>query len=555
MLGTLLEKWLICSAGVGLFLLFLLPLSSSLEKRFSPRYLKWLWVLLGLRLCIPTALQSTPLATLLTRYPWTVFLWLCGFFIILIFQFICYSLFMRSALRWSVNPEKENTQRVVSSLCAQLRIPYAPAVFVTIKVSSPMVVGFFRPKILLPHETYDGNSLYYILRHELMHFKRHDIWYKSFLLIVSALHWFNPLVWLMVWKAGNQLEVACDESAVENLSAEERASYVETLLHTVHVPSFFKTAKISFSTYFYSGTASLCQRMNLVITQPKKHNGLFLPFASLCLFLLPAYITLFGPERPISPPLPLSAVRADISTSQQPVPDAAPVPPSSPDDTILSQPSREEPPVPVEKPVLSLEALTEMFSPATSSSSFPNGAGASGDGEELTDRTGEEANADMPDESAIVKDPYGVPDKKYVLPVLQDLIRTYEAGTADTTMKDPSKPRLMPVPADLDALPSVSSADEFTLSYRSPNTYGAILFFQDGWQMHVWLYDSGPEDAYQFTVTAASFVRPQPASNGMAGQSVPAETAPTVSASEQPAASQEDAVKLPSSEQKRTWEK
>ena len=68
-----------------------------------------------------------------------------------------------------------------------------------------------------------------ILRHELAHLERHDIW-KSLLLHLLALpHWYNPLVWWTVKQFDDDAELACDD-AVSQSGSSQAINYARTLL-------------------------------------------------------------------------------------------------------------------------------------------------------------------------------------------------------------------------------------------------------------------------------------------------------------------------------------
>ena len=92
-----------------------------------------------------------------------------------------------------------------------------------------MVIGFRRPCIYLP-QPYEGEQLYYILRHELIHWQRHDIWFKLLWLLARGVHWFNPLVWLMAGAIERDTELACDEASLAQLPRTEHAAYGRTIL-------------------------------------------------------------------------------------------------------------------------------------------------------------------------------------------------------------------------------------------------------------------------------------------------------------------------------------
>ena len=88
-----------------------------------------------------------------------------------------------------------------------------------------MVAGLIRPVLLLPREAPEGEALTCALLHELTHLRRRDIWRKALALWVTALYWFDPLVWLMGRAMERDGELACDEAALKRLPPEARAAY------------------------------------------------------------------------------------------------------------------------------------------------------------------------------------------------------------------------------------------------------------------------------------------------------------------------------------------
>lgn len=77
-------------------------------------------------------------------------------------------------------------------------------------LDTPMLMGLWRPCILLPEVELEEQQLRYVLLHELSHRRRRDLWLKFLLLVAKAVHWFNPLVWWMARRASADIEVACD---------------------------------------------------------------------------------------------------------------------------------------------------------------------------------------------------------------------------------------------------------------------------------------------------------------------------------------------------------
>jgi hypothetical protein len=81
-----------------------------------------------------------------------------------------------------------------------------------------------------------------VLRHELAHIERRDVW-KSLLMRVLALpHWFNPLVWRMVARFDECAEWACDD-ATRQAAPDHLSGYARALLQLAHraEPIFFAT--------------------------------------------------------------------------------------------------------------------------------------------------------------------------------------------------------------------------------------------------------------------------------------------------------------------------
>ena len=59
------------------------------------------------------------------------------------------------------------------------------------KFSSPLMVGVFRPILLLPKVSMTEEQLGNVLSHEMIHYRRKDILYKWFVCLVKCIHWFK----------------------------------------------------------------------------------------------------------------------------------------------------------------------------------------------------------------------------------------------------------------------------------------------------------------------------------------------------------------------------
>lgn len=101
------------------------------------------------------------------------------------------------------------------------------------KVSTPMIIGFITPIMILPNIDYANEELDLIIKHELVHFKRHDLWYKLLLIVANSMHWFNPFVYLMVKYANRDLEYSCDDIVVNDKNIDFKKQYSNTILKSM----------------------------------------------------------------------------------------------------------------------------------------------------------------------------------------------------------------------------------------------------------------------------------------------------------------------------------
>ena len=97
-------------------------------------------------------------------------------------------------------------------------------------IQSPMLAGVLRPVIWLPANSLDAAELSYALRHELIHWRRHDLYCKWAAALTACLHWFNPAVWYLLRAVDRDCELSCDEAVVKGLSLRDRRVYGELLL-------------------------------------------------------------------------------------------------------------------------------------------------------------------------------------------------------------------------------------------------------------------------------------------------------------------------------------
>lgn len=207
-----------------------------------------------------------------TRYiPVTTILfygYLAGAAAFLLYQGLSYAHFRRTVRRWKRDVARADYAALLYDTARDLGVG-APEMIVCEAISTPAVTGLLRPRLLLPHEHYDVQELRYILRHELCHLKRRDMLLKLVLLAANAMHWFNPVVYLMLRQADEDIELACDSAATDGLELPERAAYSRTLLAAVQ-----SSVRALPATTCFGGTVERLKRRITNVLGAQKKRGL-----------------------------------------------------------------------------------------------------------------------------------------------------------------------------------------------------------------------------------------------------------------------------------------
>ena len=141
-------------------------------------------------------------------------LWL----IIAVSVFICmttsYMLFSIK-LRNYTNINNINLQQILQYSKSKFNIDNNIDLIVTEYISTPSLIGIFKPIILLPVNMVDLNAkqIEYIFLHELSHYKRKDNLLNLILILIQSLHWFNPFIWYLFKRLREDIELATDEKS------------------------------------------------------------------------------------------------------------------------------------------------------------------------------------------------------------------------------------------------------------------------------------------------------------------------------------------------------
>ena len=160
-------------------------------------------------------------------------------------------------------------------------------------IASPMLIGFFRPRIILPIGELEDRELSYIFAHELIHYKQRDMFYKWLIQIVVCVHWFNPFVYLLEKEVNKSCELSCDEKVISVLDDTARREYGDTLISFLKSNNLYKSSLASVT--LTEGAEQLKERLGAIMKFKKKSKGIiaitaiFSVLVCVCFFVTGAY--------------------------------------------------------------------------------------------------------------------------------------------------------------------------------------------------------------------------------------------------------------------------
>jgi len=108
--------------------------------------------------------------------------------------------------------------------------PARAGVRISSGIESPVVVGLFRPIVLLPSgaASWTEERMHAVLLHELSHVRRYDGLALALAQLACALYWFQPLAWFAKSRLRRECELTADEAVIA--SGLRPSSYARHLL-------------------------------------------------------------------------------------------------------------------------------------------------------------------------------------------------------------------------------------------------------------------------------------------------------------------------------------
>ena len=328
------------SVSGALLLLLILGLKPLYKNKFSKRWQYYIWIVVALRFLLPFTPDTTIIGSLFEKFDTTAITneiptnpnvpvpadtgnskaepiqtnreittaamrepvdkYVCLFFI---WSALALVLFVRKVtvyqgfIQYIKAGNKEVSDIKILNLLSdceeKLKIKTRVELSCNPLIASPMLIGFFRPRIILPVGELEDKELSYIFVHELIHYKQRDMFYKWLIQIVVCVHWFNPFVYLLEKEVNKSCELSCDEKVISILNEKAKREYGDTLISFLKSNNLYKSSLASVT--LTEGAEQLKERLGAIMKFRKKSKAIiaitaiFTAAVCVCFFVTGAY--------------------------------------------------------------------------------------------------------------------------------------------------------------------------------------------------------------------------------------------------------------------------
>ena len=319
------------SVSGALLLLLILGLKPLYKNKFSKRWQYYIWIVVALRFLLPFTSDTTIVGSLFEKFDTAAITneiptipnvpvpadtgnskaepiqtnreittaaireplnkYVCLFFI---WSALALVLFVRkvTVYQWFIQYIKAGNKEVsdikilnlLSDCEEKLNIKAGVELCQNALINSPIMIGFFRPSIILPAKELGSKELSYIFAHELIHYKRRDMFYKWLIEIAACVHWFNPFVYLLGKEVNRTCELSCDEAVVLILGDKTKREYGDMLISFVRADNQYKSSLASVT--LTEGAEQLKERLGAIMNFKKKNKPVVILTSILTLFFV-----------------------------------------------------------------------------------------------------------------------------------------------------------------------------------------------------------------------------------------------------------------------------
>ena len=328
------------SVSGALLLLLILGLKPLYKNKFSKRWQYYIWIVVALRFLLPFTPDTTIIGSLfekfdtaaitneiptspsvpvpadtgnskaepiqtnqevttaamrdpVDKYVCLFFIWSALALVLFVRKITVYQGFIQYIKAGNKEVSDIKILNLLSDCEEKLKIKTRVELSCNPLLASPMLIGFLRPRIILPAHEWEDKELSYIFVHELVHYKQRDMFYKWLIQIVVCVHWFNPFVYLLEKEVNKSCELSCDEKVISVLDDTARREYGDILISFLKSNNLYKSSLASVT--LTEGAEQLKERLGAIMKFRKKSKviiaitAIFTVAVCICFFVTGAY--------------------------------------------------------------------------------------------------------------------------------------------------------------------------------------------------------------------------------------------------------------------------
>lgn len=196
------------------------------------------------------------------------YLWISISIIFLLYNFITYFVYLYKSKKSYIEIKVPEIEEKINKICKEIKCKNISYAF-SESITTPMVVGIFKKRIILPQNILETQDYEMILMHEIVHIKNRDIECKFVLLLINSIYWFNPVIYKFIDQVEEVLELKCDEIVLENQPQIYKIKYAQVLLNQIEEN---RNLKYRFSLNFANKRRNIMKRFSNIVDKNKKKN-------------------------------------------------------------------------------------------------------------------------------------------------------------------------------------------------------------------------------------------------------------------------------------------
>jgi bla regulator protein blaR1 len=255
--------------------------------------------------------------------------------------------------RLKTRPVSSDWEERVRALADRIGLSRPIALLESALIQAPMVIGYFKPVILVPLgilTQLPQNQLEAVLLHELAHIRRNDYLVNLLQSLAETLLFFNPAIWWISALIREERENCCDDVAID--ATRNKAQLIQAL---VAFQELSIAAGPAYAVAFPGRKMPLLDRITRILQNKNKTlNAMEKTLLTACLIAACSLTVAFSPLNPHRPlahlnatlhrlmskdtvapppppaPVPVPTVPADVAPTPVTPPDTLPVAPPAP---------------------------------------------------------------------------------------------------------------------------------------------------------------------------------------------------------------------------------